>query len=117
MAVQINWNICDNADVCGGIEVCPTGALFWDEDKGSIGINNDLCINCRRCVGEDGCPIGAIIVTDTDEEFVQARQIIDNDTRTKEHLFVERYGATPIDESVCITEAKSLKRQRWCCPC
>ena len=35
MAVQINWNICDNADVCSiGM---PTGALFWDEDMAVLG--------------------------------------------------------------------------------
>lgn len=101
MAIQINWNICDNADACSGIEVCPTGALFWNNKNKTIAINNDLCISCRLCCGPSGCPIGAIMVTDTEEDFIKAREIIDNDTRTKEQLFVERYGA-PIDENICI---------------
>ena len=33
MSVLINFKICDNAEVCGGIEVCPTGALSWDEEN------------------------------------------------------------------------------------
>lgn len=33
MAVLVNFKICDNAKECGGIEVCPTGALSWDEEN------------------------------------------------------------------------------------
>jgi NAD-dependent dihydropyrimidine dehydrogenase PreA subunit len=38
MAVLVNFKICDNAKECGGIEVCPTGALSWDEENETIKI-------------------------------------------------------------------------------
>ena len=41
MSVLINFKICDNAKECGGIEVCPTGALSWDEENETIKIDND----------------------------------------------------------------------------
>ena len=31
--IQINWKICDNAEECNGIAVCPTGALYWDKEE------------------------------------------------------------------------------------
>ena len=36
MPVLINFKICDNAKECGGIEVCPTGALSYDDENKSI---------------------------------------------------------------------------------
>ena len=33
MSVLINFKICDNAKECGGISICPTGALKWNEEK------------------------------------------------------------------------------------
>ena len=41
MSVLINFKICDNAKECGGIEVCPTGALSWDEENETIKIDNE----------------------------------------------------------------------------
>ena len=32
MAVLVNFKICDNAKECGGITVCPTGALSYDDE-------------------------------------------------------------------------------------
>lgn len=96
MSVLVNEKICDNAAECSGIETCPTGALFWNTDNGRIDVKNDLCISCRECVS--ACPVGAILVADNDEEFAQMRIDIENDTRTAKDLFVERYGAMPIDE-------------------
>ena len=37
--VIINRSICDNAPECSGIEVCPSGALSWDEEKERIEFN------------------------------------------------------------------------------
>ena len=96
MAVLVNFKICDNAKECGGIAVCPTGALYYDDEKESIIIDNDKCISCGRCESE--CPIGAIMVARTDEEYDKLKEEIDNDTRTTKDLFVDRYGATPLSE-------------------
>ena len=96
MAVLVNFKICDNAKECGGIAVCPTGALSYDDEKESIIIDNDKCISCGRCESE--CPIGAIMVARTDEEYAKIKEEIDNDNRTTKDLFVDRYGATPLSE-------------------
>ena len=77
MAVLLNYKICDNAAECGGIEICPTGALFWNEANEKIEIDNNLCISCRNCVAE--CPVGAIQVAATDEEYESIKTDIDND--------------------------------------
>lgn len=100
MGVLINTKICDNAMECGGISVCPTGALFWDQDNNTIAIDNNLCINCHEC--EKECPVEAIKVADTNEEFDAICKEIEQDERKAEDLFVERYGAMPIDENKVI---------------
>ena len=96
MAVLVNFKICDNAKECGGVAVCPTRALFYDDEKESIIIDNNKCVSCGRCESE--CPIGAIMVARTDEEYVKIKDEIDNDARTTKDLFVDRYGATPLSE-------------------
>lgn len=96
MAVLVNFKICDNAKECGGIAVCPTGALSYDDEKQTIVIDNDKCISCGRCESE--CPIGAIMVARTDDEYDKLKKEIDEDKRTTKDLFVDRYGATPLSE-------------------
>lgn len=96
MAVLVNFKICDNAKECGGVAVCPTGALSYDEEKETIVIDNEKCISCGLCERE--CPIGAISVAKTDEEYDKIKKEIDEDRRTIKDLFVDRYGATPLSE-------------------
>ena len=96
MAVLVNFKICDNAKECGGIAVCPTGALSWNEEKETIDIDNEKCISCGRC--EKECPIGAIIVAKNDEEYKNIKKEIDEDPRTTKDLFVDRYGAVAISD-------------------
>ncbi len=102
MAVLINFKICDNAKECGGIEVCPTGALSWDEENETIKIDNDKCISCGAC--ERNCPIGAISVAHTEEEYKKKKEEIEQDPRTTKDLFVDRYGAAPLSEFFMISE-------------
>ncbi|MCM1053496.1 MAG: 4Fe-4S binding protein [Ruminococcus sp.] len=96
MSVLVNFKICDNAKECGGITVCPTGALSWDEEKESIKIDNDKCISCGLC--EKECPIGAINVAKTEDEYKKIKQEIEEDPRTTKDLFVDRYGAVAISD-------------------
>lgn len=108
MAVLINFKICDNAKECGGIEVCPTGALSWDEENETIKIDNEKCISCGSC--EQNCPIGAIRVAYDDEEYKKISKEIEEDPRTTKDLFVDRYGAAPLSEFFMIEE-KDLNKK------
>lgn len=105
MAVLVNFKICDNAKECGGVAVCPTGALSYDEETETIVIDNDKCISCGLC--EKECPIGAIMVAKTDEEYKKIKKDIEEDQRTTKDLFVDRYGASPLSEFFMI-ESKDL---------
>lgn len=106
MAVLINFKICDNAKECGGVAVCPTGALSFDEEKQTIIIDNDKCISCGKC--EKECPIGAISVAKNKLEYDKIKQDIENDKRTTKDLFVDRYGASPLSEFFMI-ESEQLE--------
>lgn len=102
--VLINYNICDNAPECSGIAVCPTGALYYDDEAKRIEFDASLCCDCGACadMDGDGCPIGAIMHASDDEDFKRMRAEIDAETRTTAELNVERYGASPIDEDVAL---------------
>ena len=108
MPVLINFKICDNAEECGGIAVCPTGALSWDEKNETIKIDNDKCISCGACERE--CPIGAISVARTKEEYEKKQKEIEDDPRTTKDLFVDRYGAVPLSEFFMIEEDELDKK-------
>lgn len=96
MAVLINFKICDNAEECSGIEVCPTGALAWDKVNETIVIDNEKCISCGMC--EKECPIGAIRVAHDENEYNEIKKEIDDDSRNTKDLFVDRYGAVAISD-------------------
>lgn len=104
MPIRIHWNICDNADACGGIEVCPTGAIYWDEKANQIGVNDDRCSDCAACV--DACPVGAIRFSPKAdlEGLRRIEKEIKEDARTLEELEVERYGASLIDREILLDE-------------
>lgn len=104
MPVLINFKICDNAKECGGIAVCPTKALSWDDKKKSIKIDNSKCINCKKCV--PACMVGAIQVADNDKDYEKMKRDIDSDPRKVSDLFVDRYGASPISKIFLIGKDK-----------
>ena len=104
MPVLINFKICDNSKDCSGIEACSVGAFYWDEKNKTIAIDNSKCINCGKC--ESACPVGAIRVAETDEEFEKIKKEIEEDPRKVSDLFVDRYGAEPVDPAFLITENK-----------
>jgi len=101
MAVLINFKICDNSIDCNGIRACPTGAFGWDAEKKTLFIDESLCTNCGLC---ECCNVDAIKVTHSDEEYEKVKKEIDDDPRTINDLFVDRYGATPIQEMFTSTE-------------
>lgn len=100
--VVINYSMCDNAPECSGIAVCPTGALYFDEEKNKIAFNADLCCDCGACADAEGegCPVGAIMHADSDEEYEKLLAEAEADMDKVEALNVERYGATPIDAPI-----------------
>jgi len=104
MPVAINFKICDNAEECNGITVCPTGAISWDKKKETIVIDNDKCVSCGIC--EKSCMVNAIHVAKTDEEFEKIKKDIEEDSRKVADLYLDRYGAMPILPAFLIEEDK-----------
>jgi len=104
MPVLINFKICDNAKECSGIEVCPTGALSWDDKNKTIKIDNSKCISCGKC--EKACMVNAIRVARDNEEYKRIKKEIDKDPRKVSDLFIDRYGAQPVHPAFLIPEGK-----------
>ncbi|MDA3837145.1 MAG: 4Fe-4S dicluster domain-containing protein [Nanoarchaeota archaeon] len=102
MTVLINFKICDNAQECSGIEACPTGAIYWNSDDKKITIDNSKCISCMRC--EEACPSEAIRVGKNKTEYEAIKKEFNEDPRKISDLFVDRYGAQPIDVEALIKE-------------
>lgn len=100
MPVIINHKICDQANACGGINVCPVGAFTYNEKTKKIEIDNNKCISCGAC--EKTCPIGAIGFAKTWEEYEELKKAIEEDPRCSEDLFVDRFGGDIINEDVMI---------------
>ncbi len=104
MSVVINFKICDNAKECDGIKACPVGAFKWDDEKQTIYVDNDACIDCGAC--ESACTVNAVKVTKSKEEYDEALKSVDEDLRTRQDLFCERYGASPIQEELLYKESE-----------
>lgn len=108
MPVLVNFKVCDNAKECGGVEICPTGAITFDEEKETLVIDNSKCISCGQC--ENECPIGAIRVAKDENEYKKIKEEIDNDPRKTKDLFVDRYGAAPLSEFFML-EAEKIEQK------
>jgi len=104
MPVLINFKICDNSKDCNGIAICPTGAFHWDEPNHRIAIEDSICTLCGAC--EEDCEVGAIRIARTEEEYRAIKEEIDRDPRRTVDLFVDRYGAMPIQEYFTIPQEK-----------
>ena len=99
MPVLMNFKICDNAEVCNAIKVCPTKAFRWNQTKKTLEIDKDKCIECGLCAtSEESCQVGVIRFAKNDEELKKIQKEIDEDPRTIKDLMVDRYGATLINK-------------------
>ncbi len=108
MPVLVNFKVCDNAKECGGVAICPTGAITFDEKKETLVIDNSKCISCGQC--ENECPIGAIRVAKDENEYKKIKEEIENDPRKTKDLFVDRYGAAPLSEFFML-EAEKIEQK------
>ncbi len=95
MPIIINHNLCDEAQECGGIEVCPTGAFYFDKKKGKVAVDKSKCTECLKCTLPDACPVGCILYARNKDEEDKIRKRIKNDPRTAKWLWRERYGCQP----------------------
>lgn len=100
MPVIVNYKICDSAPECPGIEVCPTNAIFYDNEKKEIRVNEKKCIDCERCIAV--CDAGALKLYRIEQERKKIMDDIAQQNMTKKELFVDRYGAQPIDNEKLI---------------
>ena len=97
MPTTINFKICDNSADCNGITMCPAGVFAWDDEKKTITLDSSKCIECGACA--NFCTVNAIRYAKSQEELEKIQKEIDSDPRTISELFVERYGAAPIDDT------------------
>ena len=98
MPVIINFKVCDNAEACNAIKVCPTGAFHWNKEKKTLEVDEKKCINCGLCAtSEESCQVGAIRFAKTKEELNKIKKEIDEDPRTVSDLMADRYGGQPIN--------------------
>ena len=93
----INFKICDNSADCNGISMCPMGVFSWDETARTIKIDTSKCVDCGAC--DSFCTINALRYAKDATELARFQKEIDDDPRTVSELFVERYGATPLDDT------------------
>ena len=93
MPVAINYKICDLAPMCGGIEVCPTGAFFWNKKTKRPDVDNKKCLSCGVCVRE--CPVNAILLARDQKEYDELLEKIKNDPRSEVDLWKEKLGTQP----------------------
>lgn len=114
--VIINRSICDNAPECSGIAVCPAGALYWNDLKDRIDYNEELCIDCGCCADREvgGCPIGAILWGADDEDYKKKKEAVEQETRQLSELEVERYGASPFDPIIEISDVNLYLNNSEC---
>jgi NAD-dependent dihydropyrimidine dehydrogenase PreA subunit len=93
--IIFNYNLCDMAPECGGIEVCPTGAIHFDEKTKRPVWDESKCTFCLACTTPDACPVGVIMYTRDEAEEKRIQELIGKDPRTADWLWQERYGVHP----------------------
>lgn len=108
MPILINFKICDNAEDCNGAAACPFHVIAWNKEKKTLEIDNSKCRSCGAC--ENACMVGAIHVAKTDQEYNKLKKEIEEDPRKVSDLFIDRYGAMPINEAF-VTKPQDFERE------
>lgn len=93
----VNFKICDNSEDCSAIRMCEKGAFGWEKKHRTLTIDTKKCNECGKCVNY--CPVKAIRFGAGKDECAQIEREIARDPRTITELFIDRYGAMPIDDA------------------
>jgi thiol-disulfide isomerase/thioredoxin len=83
------------APECGGIEICPTEAIYYDKKLKRPVWDESKCTFCLKCTTIDVCPVGCILYARNIEEINKIQKMIKEDPRTQQWLWQERYGVEP----------------------
>jgi carbon-monoxide dehydrogenase iron sulfur subunit len=51
-------SVCMHCEDAPCAAACPSGALYREEERGTIALKEEDCVGCRECVG--ACPYGAM---------------------------------------------------------
>lgn len=101
--IIFNYNLCDMAPECGGIEVCPNGAIYYEEKQQRPVWDESKCTFCLKCTTPDACPVGVILFARDEEDEKRIMNMIKDDPRTAKWLWKERYGVQPARTSPIAT--------------
>lgn len=83
------------APECGGITICPHGAITYDENKKRPVWNRNKCTFCLKCTTQDACPIGCILYARNDKEKKRIESMVKEDPKKQSWLWKERFGVEP----------------------
>lgn len=94
-----SYEICPGCTHCGACaEVCPSGALYRDQEYGWILVDKEMCIGCGAC--EKVCP-DHVIFLDENKKAAKCDGCIE---RLKE-------GREPACVSVCCLDVITLEKE------
>jgi len=106
----INFKICDNSEDCNAIHMCEKGVFGWDNKRKTLTLNHKKCNDCGKCVTY--CPVKAIRFCTGKDDCEKVQREIDRDPRTITELFIDRYGAMPIDDAYSFELTPERLKQR-----
>jgi carbon-monoxide dehydrogenase iron sulfur subunit len=92
-AVPVQCQQCEDAPC---VAVCPSGALYRDEESGTVRANVERCIGCKSCVV--ACPFGAVEIRQAGGKVFKCDMC--------ENLIAE--GEDPLCVAACPTGARAV---------
>ncbi len=101
-AVPIQCQHCEDAPC---VTVCPSGALYRDEEEGPVRTAPDKCIGCKACV--NACPYGAVHF-DAERETVIKCDLCEG---------IIEEGELPACVVACPTHARAVVGRQEATPC